>query len=463
MQQLLPRGYSVSEDTRIKNLIAQGNRWQIYLTNQNTYILAATSDLIEFWIEECEAPAGLFSDVEKYNCSILRSSGKYLISSLGNGPYPEDIGQIEAFSVAFKRAVEKFPTKSLQDSIYVEEYSIILPTDNSKEAVDIGLIYGQWVTGGVSVSIKSFARASQIMSWLPSSALADAAGKAGFTILSEDEKSDAKLIVDENKNLSGPNQEKGEFTLVGRPDLEEFFNENIIDIVLHQEEYSKMGIDFPGATILHGLPGCGKTYAVDRLSEYLGWPRFDIDSNTIASPFIHDTSKKIAEVFQTAIKAAPSILVIDEMEAFLTDRGAFGSGTHHVEEVAEFLRRIPEAISQKVLIFAMTNKIDSIDQAILRRGRFDHIIEVKMACAEEIESLLNYKFSELPVEKDVSVKEIAKKLDGHPMSDIAFVLREAGRFAVKQRLKSISKECFEKALESLPKGETRRKIGFNAE
>ena len=161
--------------------------------------------------------------------------------------------------------------------------------------------------------------------------------------------------------------------------MEQFFNDNIVDIVLNQEQYKRMGISFPGATILHGPPGCGKTYAVEKLAEYLGWKRFDIDSSTVASSYIHDTSKKISEVFSAAIKAAPSILVIDEMEAFLSNRNMAGpSGTHHIEEVAEFLRRIPEAISKGVLVFAMTNMIDTIDPAILRRGRFDHIIEVKI-------------------------------------------------------------------------------------
>ena len=254
------------------------------------------------------------------------------------------------------------------------------------------------------------------------------------------------------------------FVLIGRPELEQFFNDNIIDIVLHQEQYKRMGISFPGATILHGPPGCGKTYAVEKLSEYLGWKRFDIDSSTIASSYIHDTSKKISEVFKAAIDSAPSILVIDEMEAFLSDRSMSGhSGTHHIEEVAEFLRRIPEAISKGVLVFAMTNMIDSIDPAILRRGRFDHIIEVKMASAEEIEQLLKTKFAELPVEKEVDIQEISKQLSEHPMSDVAFVIREAGRFAVKNNLELMDKKCFTEALNLLPKKKERNPIGFNAQ
>jgi len=69
--------------------------------------------------------------------------------------------------------------------------------------------------------------------------------------------------------------------------------------------------------VLHGPPGCGKTFAVDRLVDFLGWPSFQIDASSVASPYIHETSKKVAEVFDKAIQNAPSVLVIDEMEAFL--------------------------------------------------------------------------------------------------------------------------------------------------
>ena len=152
------------------------------------------------------------------------------------------------------------------------------------------------------------------------------------------------------------------------------------------------------------------------------------------------------------------------MEAFLSDRAMSGhTGTHHIEEVAEFLRRIPEAISKGVLVFAMTNMIDSIDPAILRRGRFDHIIEVKMASAEEIEALLKVKLKELPIDESVNFQEISKKLDRHPMSDVSFVLKEAGRFAVKNNLELMDEKCFLEAINMLPKKKERAPIGFNAQ
>lgn len=466
MEQMLPRGFEVSDGKRIKRMIAEDNGWQIYLTNIDSYVLAVTPTLYEYWIKSYSLPRGLFQENLRPNCIVISSSGSYMISSMSQGPYPENNGQVEAFSIAFNTTTTLFKDVDICNAIYIEEYSLLLPTFPQNECVDKKVVYGKWLTGGISISIDSLSRVNQIMSWLPEESLLKSAHLAGFEIINNLETEAEETDATEGNSVevttqSGFISEAERFTLIGRPALEQFFNDNIIDIVLHQEQYKRMGIPFPGATILHGLPGCGKTYAVERLSEYLGWERFDIDSSTIASSYIHKTSKKISEVFQSAMKNAPSILVIDEMEAFLSNRSLSGhSGTYHIEEVAEFLRRIPEAISKGVLVFAMTNMIESIDPAILRRGRFDHIIEVKMPNAEEIEALLLAKFSELPVDESVDAKEIAKALDGHPMSDITFVLRESGRYAVKGNHDLINNNCFIEALNLPPKKEERQRIGF---
>lgn len=468
MNQFLPRGCHISSENRIKKMVASGCDWQIYLTNLDAYVLAVKTALYDKWIADYSLPEGIFLNELINDCKVFLSSSNYLVSSMERGPYPEDNGQIEAFSIAFKTAKELYPNADVHDAIYIEEYSLLLPASFESSLVDEGIVYGKWLTGGINVSIDSFDRVSRIMSWLSIDALMRSAQIAGFDVTVTNDTPISNETIEE-KTVENELAEDDvlvpaiteSFTLIGRPELEQFFNDNIIDIVLHQEQYKRMGISFPGATILYGPPGCGKTYAVEKLSEYLGWRRFDIDSSTIASSYIHDTSKKISEVFHEAIKAAPSILVIDEMEAFLSDRSMAGpSGTHHVEEVAEFLRRIPEAISKGVLVFAMTNMIDSIDPAILRRGRFDHIVEVKMASAEEIATLLKNRFTELPVDETVNADEIAKSLDGHPMSDVTFVLREAGRFAVKRNLDYINGECFDDAVNLLPKKKERNKIGF---
>lgn len=468
MEQWLPRGTSVTNEKRIKKMITASKDWQIYSTNQDSYVLAATRSIYKEWTDNFSLPEGIFTESNDYK--VFCSSGNYLISSLDKGPYPENNGQVEAFSIAFNTTLKLFPDTDLQDAVYIEEYSLILPGAQSCELTKKECVYGKWLTGGVNISANSFKRIVQFMSWMPVAALNKSFELAGFEIpeITEEETEKNEVVsndlqpVDSESGIVPAIMPTDKFTLIGRPDLEQFFNDNIIDIVLNQEQYKRMGISFPGATILHGPPGCGKTYAVEKLAEYLGWKRFDIDSSSIASSFIHDTSKKISEVFNSAIKASPSIIVIDEMEAFLSSRNMAGpSGTHHIEEVAEFLRRIPEAISKGVLVFAMTNMIDTIDPAILRRGRFDHIIEVKMANKEEISALLKMKFSELPVAEDVIIETIAEKLDSHPMSDVTFVLKEAGRIAVKSNSEYIAQDCFEKALDMLPKKEEKRKIGFN--
>lgn len=468
MSQFLPRGYEIGPNKRIRRMISEESDWQIYLTNVDSYVLAVKQKLYNRWGNDYSLPKGLFSDYDNGSIKVLSSTGDFLIASLEKGPYPEDKSQIEAFSIVFKATLEEHPNVDLHDAIYIEEYGLLLPTSFEKTTDENDVIYGKWVTGGIGISIESFDRVSKIMSWIPAEYLIESAKLAGFDVSGNETGIERKAEKnrdtsrEETPTVADPEVRfKEKFKLTGRPELEQFFNDNIIDIVLHQEQYKRMGIPFPGATILYGPPGCGKTYAIERLSEYLGWKRFDIDSSTIASPYIHDTSKKISEVFDQATKSAPSIIVIDEMEAFLSSREMAGSsGMHHVEEVAEFLRRIPDAVSNGVLIFAMTNMLDRIDPAIIRRGRFDHIIEVKMANSEEIEALLSDRFKELPIDGSVQIKKIAKALDGHPMSDVAFILREAGRFAVKNGLEDMSQECFENAINLLPKAKEKSHIGF---
>ena len=253
------------------------------------------------------------------------------------------------------------------------------------------------------------------------------------------------------------------FELPGREELAYFFNEHVVDIVQNRERYKSLGIEFPSAVVLHGPPGCGKTFAVDRLIDFLGWPSFQIDASSVASPYIHETSKKVAEVFDKAMQSAPSVLVIDEMEAFLADR-EMGSGHHRVEEVAEFLRRIPEAAKNDVLIIAMTNRVDMIDPAILRRGRFDHVIKVDYANEAEVTSLLDKLLAGLPKEKDVDPLPLARDLAGRPLSDVAFVVREGARLAARAGKSTLDQESLLTALGDAParerEGGAQRRIGF---
>ena len=311
------------------------------------------------------------------------------------------------------------------------------------------------------------------MSWLGASHLKDVVQAAGFEVAeiiplerkpaAPAEKTQAAPVEKAEEVKRAESEPNKVFELPGRPELATFFNEHIVDIILHRDRYKALGIEFPSAVILYGPPGTGKTFAVERLVDFLGWPSFQIDASSVASPYIHETSKKVAQVFDKAMENAPSVLVIDEMEAFLADR-EMGSGHHRVEEVAEFLRRIPEAVKNEVLIVAMTNRIDMIDPAIQRRGRFDHVIKVDFASEIEVQSLLDKLLSALPKESDVDSKPLAQALAGRPLSDVAFVVREGARLAARSGKDRLDQASLLAALRTTParerEGSEKRSIGF---
>lgn len=254
------------------------------------------------------------------------------------------------------------------------------------------------------------------------------------------------------------------FALPGRPALETLFNDYVVDVMRSWAQYRRLGVEFPGAMLLHGAPGSGKTHAVECLGEFLHWPRYYIDSGTVGSKYIHETGAKINRVFEQAAENAPSIIVIDEMDAFLSSRGSDPQADIcHTEEVSEFLRRIPEAARNHVLVIGMTNRLDDIDPAFLRRGRFDHIVQVEMPTKEEMAAALEALLSKLPTAEDIELTPLSTELQGRPISDLAFVVKEAGRLSAKAGADTIGQAALLKALRNLPPMEKAAKvIGFTA-
>lgn len=463
----IKKGFELSDGSKIKKLICCDEAWQIFSTSNDKHALIVIESLAKRWFDNGYIVKEIFREVQikTHTFYILVSKSGYLMSSIQYGAFPNTSIEARGFAITIREMRKVFKNVSFHDGIYVEQYSRILPTFTLTETFSDQEVLGTWISGGVKISTDSFRRLCALVGWMPSSQLASIIAKAGFDVpigsnLLTKQKPIGEINGKEsNEDLAQQHRlaKDEKFKLPGRPFLEEFFNEHIIDIIFNEDKYKTMGIDFPSSILLHGKPGCGKTFAVEKLVEFIEWPSYSIDSNSIASPYIHDTSKKISEVFDKAIENAPSIIIIDEMEAFLSDRSTGqASGIYHVEEVAEFLRRIPEAIKSKVLIIAMTNMIEMIDPAILRRGRFDHVIEVKMPTKIEVEAMLDIIFSKLPLANDVNLSELANKLVGRPLSDGAFITREAGRIAAKLNKREIDNKCIELAIADL-------KINLNTE
>jgi cell division protease FtsH len=241
---------------------------------------------------------------------------------------------------------------------------------------------------------------------------------------------------------------KEPFRLRGRPALEAFFKEYVIDYFDRRDAYEAMKVRPPNGILLYGPPGTGKTSAVRRLADYLAWPVHMVDMGTVGSPYIHQTSVTLKRTFEAAAAQAPAILVMEEIDAMVGTRGP-GSHDHKVEELSELLRQIETVGERGILVVATTNRIDTIDPAMLRRGRFDHKIEVGMPTDEEILDALGGLLSDRPTAPGMKLDGLARSLVGRNMGDVAWTVDEAARLAVKAGKSMIDEITLHQALKRL--------------
>ena len=449
---LLPINYEILPNIKSGKLIYSSDHWQlIYTIGKADKALLFSIDLLRYWQDHNFITDDQFDKINFNNneFAVLTSESK-LLAPISELSRPETSDESTGFAIALKRSRMKDPDLSFSECIYCEKTALLLPAQYPKEILPDDILLGSYLTGGVHISSRSERRMLSLVPWLTKENLKKINETALIPLVEEKEGE----IIEADKKL---------FRLFGRPDLELFFHDHVIEIIEKEEHYRTLGIDFPSAIILHGPPGCGKTFAVDTLVDYLDWPCYTINSSSVGSPFIHQTGMKISEVFDTAMKNSPSVIVIDEMEAYLSDRDiGSGSSSHRIEEVGEFLRKIPEALKNQVLIIGMTNRIEFIDSAIMRRGRFDHVIQVDMPSDSEVASLLTKLLDERPCEADIDLNMAIDVLTGKPLSDIAFLIREAARLTAKSGKNKIDNGSIKEALslverkKDLPKGP----IGF---
>lgn len=451
---IFPLKYELVSGVKTGPILSSGSEWQIIKsTGLAKKILVASLDLSKKWLnigllDNSQIEHVQFGN-ERYD--LILSDDRILAPTFAC-PEPNDKSEAMGFATAMRRTRQKEKNAKLSGGIYCEKYAVILPVPFTEEVLADDILLGSYLSGGVSVSCFSERRLLSLVPWMTKDDLGEICRAANLRSPSQKETEEGIPVGDKKKT----------FRLIGRPELEAFFRDHIIDIIENRDRYKKLGIEFPSAVILHGPPGCGKTFAVEALVEYLDLPSFTIRSGSIGSPYIHETSRKIGSIFDDAMKQSPSVIIIDEMEAFLSDR-EFGGQSHRVEEVAEFLRIIPEALKNNVLIIGMTNRIEIIDPAILRRGRFDHVIKVDMPTETEVESLLRGLFSERPCEDNIKLQQAIGLLSGRPLSDASFLVREAARITAKTGKSKIDNESIEQALKLVVREKEKveeRKIGF---
>lgn len=202
------------------------------------------------------------------------------------------------------------------------------------------------------------------------------------------------------------------FSLPGQTELENFINDNFIDYIKYPEKYQRFKLKMLDPIMLYGAPGTGKTYAANALAKFLGWKFFTIDATQYEQNSV-GSAKKITEIFNKAKDAAPSIVFIDEADSMFAKRRSWNNN----EGISQFLRSISDTAKDRVLVIAATNRIDDMDEAILRNGRFSNKIEISYADTKGVLAVMEEYLKDKPVSNNLSLIKAVSKLSGHPLCD----------------------------------------------
>lgn len=178
--------------------------------------------------------------------------------------------------------------------------------------------------------------------------------------------------------------------------------------------------------MLYGPPGCSKTMIAKALATESGLNFIAIKGPELFSKYVGDTEKAIREIFRKARLSAPSIIFFDEIDAMATQRGGDETSVSD-RALCQLLNEMDGVESRaKVIVIAATNRLDIIDSALLRPGRFDRLIKVPLPDMKAREQILTIGFKKMPLSKDVDLKQIALNSEGLSGAEMSLVCREAG-------------------------------------
>jgi len=217
----------------------------------------------------------------------------------------------------------------------------------------------------------------------------------------------------------------------GMLDLKDLLRREVIDAIREPELYRRYGLRIPNGLLLYGPPGCGKTFITRALVEELDRPLFEVTPGSVASPFIHETVRRLTEVFNQALSQAPAVVFLDELDALAPDRAILGGGDiHKAEELAQLLLLLDNAGQAGVFVIGATNRPDRIDLALLRSGRFDHKVQVDLPDREAIAAILELEFQRRWCDPDLDPVEVAALLVGQTCAETIYAVDGAARRAL---------------------------------
>lgn len=265
-----------------------------------------------------------------------------------------------------------------------------------------------------------------------------AGGNAGNNKMMNFGKSRAKIVKSTNVNftkVAGLEEEKEELA-------------EVVDFLRDPGKYTKLGARIPKGIILVGPPGTGKTLLAKAVAGEAGVPFFTISGSDFVEMFVGVGASRVRDLFEDAKKNAPCIIFIDEIDAVGRRRGS-GLGGSHDEREQTLNQLLVEmdgfAGNQGIIVMAATNRVDILDPALLRPGRFDRKVAVGRPDVAAREAILKIHAASKPLGDDVDLHSVARQTSGFTGADLENLMNEAAILSAREGKRFISADDINKA------------------
>ncbi|MBR3256606.1 ATP-dependent zinc metalloprotease FtsH [Candidatus Saccharibacteria bacterium] len=263
--------------------------------------------------------------------------------------------------------------------------------------------------------------------------------------------------------LYGPDKKKVTFKDVAGNEAAKQDLTEIVDFLKSPKKYEKLGAKIPRGVLLAGDPGTGKTLMARAVAGEANVPFFSISGSEFAEMFVGVGASRVRDLFNKAKKNAPSIIFIDEIDAVAHKRDARGGAGREDEQTLNQILVEMDGFDNDsgVIVMAATNRVDMLDKALLRPGRFDRHVNVTLPERKDRLEILKVHFKGKPVEENVDLESLAKKTAGSSGADLANIANEAAITAAREGHKAISNKDLTEAFERVAIGPERRSKVMN--
>lgn len=249
----------------------------------------------------------------------------------------------------------------------------------------------------------------------------------------------ANKIKTKLDDIAGMTQAKGEIR-------------KYLDFMTHGEKFTKLGARPPKGILLYGPPGTGKTLIARAIAGEANRTFISVSGAAFEEMFVGKGAARIRELFELARKNKPAIIFIDEIDALAPARNTPELSASHIQTLNQLLSEMQNLDEEKnadIAVLAATNRMEALDPAILRPGRFDWQIEIRLPTDQDRKEILNYAIKKIVVSRDLDVDSLVVQTAGFSGADLVNLVNEAAIFAGQDNKSAVDNAAFAQAFKKV--------------